>query len=144
MSQTSLKRSPSSIPVNDQRSPSVSKRSRRESSRKSQAESEDIVEQGRNGHRPLDSENRGDTNDDNSEIDGDSGSSRDAMAIENTEVNEGGSGTTNSRPKRQATLNRLDYHALHHSIATPTGKWLELIHNPEKYGKTIKEGPYSY
>ena len=62
------------------------------------------------------------------------------MTIEETKVNNGANGATTSRPKRQAALNRLDYHALHHSIATPTTKWLNLIHDPEKYGKTIKEG----
>jgi F-box/leucine-rich repeat protein 10/11 len=45
-----------------------------------------------------------------------------------------------SRPKRQAALNRPDYHALHHHIATPTGKWLRLIADPEKYNATILDG----
>jgi hypothetical protein len=45
-----------------------------------------------------------------------------------------------SRPKRQAALNRPDYHALHHHIATPTGKWLRLIADPEKYNTTILDG----
>jgi len=45
-----------------------------------------------------------------------------------------------ARPKRQAALNRPDYHALHHHIATPTARWLDLIKDPEKYGTTIKPG----
>jgi F-box/leucine-rich repeat protein 10/11 len=45
-----------------------------------------------------------------------------------------------SRPKRQAALNRPDYHALHHHIATPTAKWLHLIADPEKYNATILDG----
>jgi hypothetical protein len=45
-----------------------------------------------------------------------------------------------ARPKRQAALNRPDYHALHHHIATPTGKWLRLIADPEKYNTTILDG----
>jgi len=48
-----------------------------------------------------------------------------------------------SRPKRQAALNRPDYHALHHHIATPTGKWLRLIADPEKYNTTILDGELS-
>lgn len=44
------------------------------------------------------------------------------------------------RPKRQAALNRPDYHALHHHIATPTAKWLHLIADPEKYNVTILDG----
>jgi hypothetical protein len=45
-----------------------------------------------------------------------------------------------SRPKRQAALNRPDYHALHHHISTPTGKWLRLIADPEKNNATILDG----
>ena len=45
-----------------------------------------------------------------------------------------------ARPKRQAALNRPDYHALHHHIATPTGKWLRLIADPEKYNTIILDG----
>ena len=44
------------------------------------------------------------------------------------------------RPKRQAAMNRPDYHALHHHIATPTSKWLELISNPKQFGVIISEG----
>ena len=47
---------------------------------------------------------------------------------------------SSTRPKRQAALNRPDYHALHHHISTPTGKWLDLIANPEKYNTTILDG----
>ena len=49
-------------------------------------------------------------------------------------------GSATARPKRQAALNRPDYHALHHHIATPTGKWLRLIADPEKYNTTILDG----
>jgi F-box/leucine-rich repeat protein 10/11 len=45
-----------------------------------------------------------------------------------------------SRPKRAAAMNRPDYHALHHHIATPTARWLDLIHDPKKYGATISGG----
>jgi len=45
-----------------------------------------------------------------------------------------------SRPKRSAALNRPDYHALHHHIATPTARWLDLIKDPQKYGTVIVEG----
>ncbi|ORY29669.1 hypothetical protein BCR39DRAFT_531569 [Naematelia encephala] len=43
-----------------------------------------------------------------------------------------------SRPKRQAALNRPDYHALHNHDAAPTSRWLALIADPERYGATIK------
>ncbi|RXK37331.1 hypothetical protein M231_05397 [Tremella mesenterica] len=43
------------------------------------------------------------------------------------------------RPKRKAALNRPDYLAMHNHIPTPTGKWLELINDPEKYGARILE-----
>ena len=49
-------------------------------------------------------------------------------------------GKSQSRPKRQAAMHRPDYHALHHHIATPTGKWLDLIANPAAYGMVIREG----
>lgn len=45
-----------------------------------------------------------------------------------------------ARPKRQAAKNRPDYHALHHHIATPTARWLDLIHDPAKYNTEIKDG----
>lgn len=45
-----------------------------------------------------------------------------------------------ARPKRQVAMNRPDYHALHHHIATPTARWLDLIKDPEKYGAVIKPG----
>jgi hypothetical protein len=44
------------------------------------------------------------------------------------------------RPKRQAAMHRPDYHALHHHIATPTARWLDLINDPEKYGTKISTG----
>ncbi|KAK4689621.1 hypothetical protein P7C73_g484, partial [Tremellales sp. Uapishka_1] len=47
--------------------------------------------------------------------------------------------TTDSRPKRQAALNKPDYHALHNHIATPTSKWLELIHDPGKTNRVIND-----
>ena len=52
--------------------------------------------------------------------------------------------SSTARPKRQAALNRPDYHALHHHIATPTGKWLRLIADPEKYNTTILDGKSHY
>lgn len=52
----------------------------------------------------------------------------------------GDDSSATARPKRQAALNRPDYHALHHHIATPTGKWLRLIADPEKYNTTILDG----
>jgi hypothetical protein len=55
-----------------------------------------------------------------------------------------GTASTSARPKRQAALNRPDYHALHHHIATPTGKWLRLIADPEKYNTTILDGKLSH
>lgn len=48
--------------------------------------------------------------------------------------------SSSSRPKRQAAMNRPDYHALHHHISTPTARWLDLIHDPDKYGVIIKDG----
>lgn len=45
-----------------------------------------------------------------------------------------------SRPRRQVALARPDYSALHHHIPTPTTKWLDLIADPEKYGRVIREG----
>jgi hypothetical protein len=45
-----------------------------------------------------------------------------------------------SRPKRQVAMNRPDYHAMHHHIATPTAKWLDLIADPGKYNAVINEG----
>lgn len=44
------------------------------------------------------------------------------------------------RPKRKATLQRPDYHALHNNISTPTAKWLALIRDPGKSGRKIREG----
>lgn len=47
-----------------------------------------------------------------------------------------------SRPKRKATLQRPDYHALHNNISTPTAKWLALIRDPGKSGRKIREGEF--
>lgn len=44
-----------------------------------------------------------------------------------------------ARPQRKAAINQPDYHALHHSISTPTAKWLDLIADPGKTGRTINE-----
>lgn len=44
------------------------------------------------------------------------------------------------RPKRKTA--QIDYRNLNNSIATPTHQWLELIANPEKYGRTILDGQY--
>ena len=48
-------------------------------------------------------------------------------------------GSAKSRPKRQAALRQPDYNALHNSIPTSTNKWLDLIANPEKTGRTISD-----
>lgn len=61
-----------------------------------------------------------------------------------TKGNDGDNPSQTSRPKRQAAMNRPDYHALHHHIATPTARWLDLIHNPEKYNTTISDGEFIY
>lgn len=45
-----------------------------------------------------------------------------------------------ARPKREAAKNRPDYHALHHHIATPTARWLDLIRDPAKHNTEIKDG----
>lgn len=42
------------------------------------------------------------------------------------------------RPKRKTA--QIDYRNLNNSIATPTHQWLELIADPEKYGRTILDG----
>lgn len=44
------------------------------------------------------------------------------------------------RPKRRAAENAPDYYAWNHGIAAPTTKWLQLIADPEKYGKVILDG----
>lgn len=48
-------------------------------------------------------------------------------------------GSGKSRPKRQAAMMQPDYKALHNSIPTPTYRWLDLIANPEKTGRTISD-----
>lgn len=45
-----------------------------------------------------------------------------------------------SRPKRRAAENAPDYYAWNHGISAPTNKWLQLISDPEKYGKVILDG----
>ncbi|WVN86153.1 uncharacterized protein L203_101314 [Cryptococcus depauperatus CBS 7841] len=45
-----------------------------------------------------------------------------------------------SRPKRKTT--QIDYHNLNDSIPTPTKNWLDLISDPEKYGRIILSGNY--
>jgi hypothetical protein len=47
------------------------------------------------------------------------------------------------RPKRQVALNQPDYHALHHHIATPTKKWLDLIQNPAAHNTVIHDGKFT-
>jgi hypothetical protein len=54
-----------------------------------------------------------------------------------------GEKTGMARPKRQVAMHRPDYHALHHHIATPTARWLDLIHDPAKYNTEIKDGQLS-
>ncbi|AAW44468.2 conserved hypothetical protein [Cryptococcus deneoformans JEC21] len=44
------------------------------------------------------------------------------------------------RPKRKTA--QIDYRNLNNSIATPTHQWLELIADPEKYGRTILDANY--
>ncbi|BEI84833.1 hypothetical protein CcaverHIS002_0502340 [Cutaneotrichosporon cavernicola] len=44
------------------------------------------------------------------------------------------------RPKRRAALDRPDYYNMHNHNATPTRSWLDLIKNPAKHGRVIKEG----
>lgn len=44
------------------------------------------------------------------------------------------------RPKRHAALDRPDYYNMHNHNATPTRGWLDLIKNPAKHGRVIKEG----
>lgn len=44
------------------------------------------------------------------------------------------------RPKRRAALDRPDYFNMHNHNATPTRSWLDLIKNPAKHGRVIKEG----
>lgn len=44
------------------------------------------------------------------------------------------------RPKRRAALDRPDYYNMHNHNATPTRSWLDLIKNPAKHGRKIKEG----
>jgi len=42
-----------------------------------------------------------------------------------------------SRPKRQAALDRPDYYSMHNHVATPTKQWVDLIKDPAKYGRVI-------
>lgn len=49
-----------------------------------------------------------------------------------------GSDAPQGRPKRKTA--QIDYRNLNNSIATPTHQWLELIADPEKYGRTILDG----
>lgn len=46
------------------------------------------------------------------------------------------------RPKRKAALDRPDYYNMHHHNATPTKGWLDLIKDPAKHGRVIKEGGF--
>lgn len=48
-------------------------------------------------------------------------------------------GSGKSRPKRQAALIQPDYKALHNVIPTSTNKWLDLIADPGKTGRTISD-----
>lgn len=47
-----------------------------------------------------------------------------------------------ARPKRKAAENAPDYHAWNHGIPAPTGNWIKLIQDPEKYGADIREGDF--
>ncbi|KIR67901.1 JmjC domain-containing histone demethylation protein 1 [Cryptococcus bacillisporus CA1873] len=51
-----------------------------------------------------------------------------------------GSDAPQGRPKRKTA--QIDYRNLNNSIATPTHQWLELIADPEKYGRTILDANY--
>ncbi|ORX38273.1 hypothetical protein BD324DRAFT_620219 [Kockovaella imperatae] len=66
----------------------------------------------------------------------------DTSAINQKDPSAPGDVKAKARPKRQAALNRPDYHALHHHIATPTAKWLELIANPQHFDVVISEGNF--
>lgn len=60
-----------------------------------------------------------------------------------TAVNGGTNGTSTlveGRPKRQAALDRPDYLNMHNHVPTPTKQWVDLIKDPAKYGRVIKEG----
>lgn len=48
--------------------------------------------------------------------------------------------TEEGRPKRRAALDRPDYYNMHNHNATPTRGWLDLIKNPAKHGRVIKDG----
>ncbi|TYJ52577.1 hypothetical protein B9479_006827 [Cryptococcus floricola] len=58
-----------------------------------------------------------------------------------SEVNGAGEAVGQGRPKRKAAQ-VTDYNNLHNSIATPTAKWLQIIANPEGYGRTILDADY--
>lgn len=107
---------------------------RRESRRTSELQSEEL---GTNGHMYSSS-----VGDSTTGLEGTADSPRNGDIHTNgdSKLNrDTGEGDTH-RPKRQVALNRPDYNALHHHIATPTAKWLELIADPGKFGRTIKEG----
>jgi len=137
----SLKRSPSSSSLDPRRDSPVIKRTRVDSERKSEVNSEEPSHHHTNGHLPT-----ADIKLNGSSVNGDLGTKGHAtpnghvIAIGNKMIIPDPPSEGINRPKRQAALNRPDYHALHHHIATPTGKWLQLIGDPEKYGKVIKEG----
>ncbi|CAK9781731.1 unnamed protein product [Cutaneotrichosporon oleaginosum] len=46
------------------------------------------------------------------------------------------------RPKRRAALDRPDYLNMHNHTATPTRGWIDLIKNPAKYDRVIKDGNF--
>ncbi|ODN73048.1 hypothetical protein L202_08443 [Cryptococcus amylolentus CBS 6039] len=58
-----------------------------------------------------------------------------------SEVTGAGEAVGQGRPKRKAAQ-VTDYNNLHNSIATPTAKWLQIIANPEEYGRTILDADY--
>ncbi|WVQ79596.1 hypothetical protein IAT38_001696 [Cryptococcus sp. DSM 104549] len=70
-----------------------------------------------------------------------SGEERDAVGVDAVDSPAAGSDTTTQgRPKRKVV--QIDYHNLNNSIATPTSQWLELIADPDKFGRTILDAEY--
>ena len=134
--------SSSSAPSDQPRASPYTRPKRRESGRRSEVESKEppvkLADErlSLSGHSPTD----GDSLEGGTEKEVSSSTIEDPIAHIYAMSNGEPPGEASSRPKRQAALNRPDYHALHHHIATPTAKWLDLINDPEKYGKTIKEG----
>ena len=97
------------------------------------------VKKQKTGHLPSDKLPRTSEPNDDRILEEDGDRSRSGTADGNVKDEDG---ITRARPKRQAAMHRPDYHALHHHIATPTARWLDLIHDPEKYNTKISEGKH--